>query len=172
MHQQPVHSATQTLKAALSQPELITADDTAAVFYNLQHLYAKIDELKELFPPTTLHAIAVKAMPLPSVLEKINQMGVGLEAASLPELVLALKAGVPPDKAVFDSPVKTREEIRFALQNHVRLNTDSLDEVARIAEILPTLDTKSTIGLRINPQVGTGTIAIDRKSTRLNSSHL
>ena len=74
MHQQPVHSATQTLKAALSQPELITADDTAAVFYNLQHLYAKIDELKELFPPTTLHAIAVKAMPLPSVLEKINQM--------------------------------------------------------------------------------------------------
>jgi diaminopimelate decarboxylase len=160
MTQQSPHTATQILKAALSHPGLITDNDTAVVFYNLQHLYEKIDELKQLFPPTTLHAIAVKAMPLPSVLEKINQKGVGLEAASLPELVLALKAGVPSDKAVFDSPVKTREEIRFALQHHVRLNADSLDEVARIAEILPSLETKSTIGLRINPQVGTGTIAI------------
>ncbi|NCA84665.1 MAG: diaminopimelate decarboxylase [Clostridia bacterium] len=148
------------LKAALSHPGLINNDDTAIVLYNLQHLTGKIEELKELFPPATLHAIAVKAMPLPSVLEKINRQGVGLEAASLPELVLALKAGVSPDKVVFDSPVKTREEIRFALQNHVRLNADSLDEVARIAEILPTLETKSIIGLRINPQVGTGTIAI------------
>lgn len=160
MQQKSTHTEIEILKAALSQPELLTDDDTAAVFYNLQHLYGKIVELKELFPPTTLHAIAVKAMPLPSVLEKIKQAGVGLEAASLPELVLALKAGVTPDKVVFDSPVKTREEIRFALQNHVRLNADSLDEVARIAEILPTLETKSIIGLRINPQVGTGTIAI------------
>lgn len=160
MQQKSTHTEIEILKAALSQPGLITDADTAAVFYNLQHLYRKIEELKELFPSATLHAIAVKALPLPSVLEKINRQGVGLEAASLPELVLALKAGVSPDKVVFDSPVKTREEIRFALQNHVRLNADSLEEVARIAEILPTLETKSIIGLRINPQVGTGTIAI------------
>lgn len=148
------------LEKSLFRKGLINSNDTAIVFQDLDQLREKLDLLIRLFPDNTLHAIAIKAMPLPAILRKMGLSGAGLEAASLPELVLALKSGIAPEKIVFDSPVKTRDEIAFALKNHVHLNADNLDEAGRIASILPALDTRSTIGLRINPQVGTGRIQI------------
>ncbi|MFP4471453.1 MAG: hypothetical protein ACLFPE_12240 [Bacteroidales bacterium] len=148
------------LQRALSRKGLLSAADTAVIFQDLDAMEERLDQLKKFFPEHTLHAIAIKAMPLPPVLRKIGNAGAGLEAASLPELVLALKSGVQPTKIVFDSPVKTREEIEFALRNQVLLNADSLDEIHRIAEIHPHTKTKSIVGLRINPQVGEGRISI------------
>ena len=85
-------------------------------------------------------------------------MEVGMEVASLPELYLAEKAGFPPEMIVFDSPSKTKEEIEYALKLGVYLNADSFTELDRIDDILKTLKSTSTIGVRINPQVGSGTI--------------
>jgi diaminopimelate decarboxylase len=85
-------------------------------------------------------------------------MGVGAEVASLPELYMAEKAGFTPDTIVFDSPCKTKAEIEYALKSGVCFNADSFDELDRIAEILKTINSKSIIGVRINPQVGTGSI--------------
>ncbi len=148
------------MQKALSRKGLLSVADTALVFQDLDGMEERLDLLKSVFPENCLHAIAIKAMPLPTVLRKIGHAGAGLEAASLPELVLALKSGIHPSKIVFDSPVKTHKEIEFALRNHVHLNADSLDEIHRIAEIRPQTETQSTIGLRINPQVGEGKIRI------------
>lgn len=148
------------LEKSLLRKGLLDTKDTAVVFQDLEKLQEKLDLLIRLFPENTLHAIAIKAMPLPAILRKMGLAGAGLEAASLPELVLALKSGIEPEKIVFDSPVKTTEEIEFALKQHVHINADSLDEIERIAAIIPKTDSKSTIGLRINPQVGVGRIKI------------
>ena len=48
----------------------------------------------------------------------------------------------------------------------MNLNADSFDELDRIAEVLKTVRSKSTIGVRINPQVGLGSI----KSTSVADS--
>jgi diaminopimelate decarboxylase len=93
-------------------------------------------------------------------------MGAGLEVASLPELYLAEKAGFAPGKVVFDSPAKTKQEIECALKLGVHLNADSFDELDRITEILKTVPSESIIGVRINPQVGSGSI----KSTSVSGS--
>lgn len=146
------------LSKALSDSNLIGPDDTALFFYNLSFINERINRLKEGFPENTLHAIAAKANPLSGILNRINTLGVGLEVASLPELHLAIKAGFAPQKIVFDSPCKTRAEIEYALQAGVYINADSFDELERIAGLLTTIESKSKIGLRINPQVGTGSI--------------
>jgi diaminopimelate decarboxylase len=121
-------------------------------------LQERVVNLKSLFPENTLHAVAAKANPLAKTLSKIRSMGVGLEVASLPELYLAEKAGFSADKIVFDSPSKTKDEIEYALRSGVYLNADSFVELDRISEILQTMSSKSIIGLRINPQVGPGSI--------------
>jgi len=148
------------LENALCREGLINTDDSAVIFYDLDFIQNRVEKLISLFPPDALHAIAVKANPLPAVLTKINLLGVGAETASLPELVIAIKSGFPNRKIVFDSPVKTTGELEFALKAGVHINADSLTEIGRIAEIRKRIESKSTVGLRINPQAGTGKIAI------------
>jgi diaminopimelate decarboxylase len=146
------------LANALRYKDLLCADDTAMLFYDLAFWNERIKNLRDLFPLSTLHAVAVKANPLPQILVKIREAGVGVEVASLPELYLAEKTGFAPQQIVFDSPCKTRAEIEYALRLGVHLNADSFDELDRIAEILKSVKSESVIGLRINPQVGTGSI--------------
>ncbi len=154
----PDERISKVFSQALQEHGLIDEDDTAIVFYDLSYLEERINNLIELFPKSALHAIAVKANPLIKILGKIKELGVGLESATLPELYLAEKAGFSPNKIVFDSPVKTVQELEYALKLGVHINTDSLSELERIDELLRKKPASSTIGVRINPQVGSGTI--------------
>lgn len=154
----------QTIEKALRSGTL-RVQDTSAIFYDLTFLEQRIRRLIDCFPAGTLHGLAVKANPLSQLLKWCNQLdrAIGVEAASAGEVALALKCGFQPDRIVFDSPVKTREEIAFALDTGIRLNVDNLQELERIHDYVirkgPGWQTQSTIGLRINPQVGMGSIA-------------
>ncbi|MBD3235041.1 MAG: diaminopimelate decarboxylase [candidate division Zixibacteria bacterium] len=139
---------------------IITEEDTAVFFYDLSRLKARIDNLITLFPDSTLHAVAVKANPLISILKYLEKLNVGAEAASLPELYLAEKCGYRPERIAFDSPVKTWEEIEYALKLGVHINIDSFEELKRISTLLKSVNSRSTMGIRINPQVGAGTIEL------------
>ncbi|MFF1843375.1 diaminopimelate decarboxylase [Streptomyces sp. NPDC058217] len=107
--------------------------------------------------PGVLHTFAAKAASLVPVLRLLAECGMGCEVASPGELRLALDAGFAPSDIVLDSPAKTRDEIRQALALGVALNADSLDEVRRIASLRPS-SSASVIGMRVNPQVGSGSI--------------
>jgi diaminopimelate decarboxylase len=85
----------------------------------------------------------------------------------------ALRCGCPPSRIVYDSPCKTTEELRFALEAGVMVNANSLQEVERIAAVLDGFSREryrsaSVIGLRVNPMVGAG--AIDALSTATATS--
>ena len=136
---------------------LLDAQDTAAIFYDLTRLKAAVKDLKTQFPRSALHAVAIKANPLKKILEHLRDWGVGLEAASLPELLLGERAGFDPHRLVYDSPVKSAEELRQALNRGVHLNADNFSEVERISAMRKE-NQRGTVGLRINPQIGTGRI--------------
>lgn len=133
--------------------------DTSIIIHDLDGLEASFAAVRAAFPPETLSAVAVKANPLPPLLAFLAERGAGAEVASLPELELALTAGVPPTRIVFDSPAKTREELRAAVRLGVHINADNLDELARLAELAAEPDLPApSVGLRINPQAGLGRI--------------
>ncbi|WP_211233315.1 diaminopimelate decarboxylase [Brevibacterium album] len=136
--------------------------------------------------PADLHTVAVKAAPLVPLLELLGDAGLGCEAASRGEIALALRAGVPPERIVFDAPAKTRSDIRFALARGISLNVDGWQELDRIdeeighgaaagtasavtgADAAGTSGTASRIGVRVNPQRGAG--AISAMSTATETS--
>jgi diaminopimelate decarboxylase len=143
----------------------LRSEDSAMIFYDLTMLETRINRLKSAFPENTLHTLAIKANPLLGILRLTRDFSpsVGVEAATIGEVHLALKAGFGPERIVYDSPVKTMDELRFALARGIHINADSLAEVDRIGAILSEVEPAEapapSVAIRINPQVGTGTIA-------------
>jgi diaminopimelate decarboxylase len=135
------------LQAAVAAGHLDGAH-TAAIYIDERVLHERFDALDAAFPGA-LHAMAVKALPLPWVLAEAVRRGFGLEAASAGELALAWDAGASADRVVFDSPANTIPELEDAISRGVRVNADTLGELDRIAALGPT----GHIGLRINPVV-------------------
>ncbi|TJZ42496.1 diaminopimelate decarboxylase [Streptomyces piniterrae] len=105
-----------------------------------------------------LHAFAVKAASLVPVLRLLAQEGLGCEVASPGELALARAAGVPASRTVLDSPAKTPAELREALALGIAVNADNPEELARIDRLMSSAPTTAPVGLRVNPQIGGGTI--------------
>ena len=149
------------LRSAISKG-LIREEDTAVVFYDLSFLESRIRYLTGCFPQNTLHGLALKANPLARIMEFVKGIApnIGVEAASIGELTMALKAGYLPDQVVFDSPVKTMADLEFALITGVNINIDNLSELERVNKIILTgsFTLTGSVGLRINPQIGVGTI--------------
>lgn len=141
----------------LQQGYLDQAD--AVLVHDLDRMRGHIAALQAAFPPNTLHAVAVKANPVIEVLRACVDAGAGLECASLPEVYCSLAAGCEPGSVIFDSPAKTRAELRDVLDRRVYVNADNLEELDRIAAITAEAPTASVIGMRVNPQVGAGSIA-------------
>ncbi|MGW1003377.1 diaminopimelate decarboxylase [Streptomyces sp. NPDC002520] len=112
-----------------------------------------------------LHAFAVKATPLVPVLRLLNEEGIGAEVASPGELALARTAGVAAGRTVFDAPAKTEAELREALALGVAVNADNPQELARIDALVDASPTRSPLGLRVNPQIGGGTIGATSTAT-------
>ncbi|KUJ66762.1 diaminopimelate decarboxylase [Streptomyces albus subsp. albus] len=106
-----------------------------------------------------LHAFAVKAAPLVPVLRLLAAEGLGCEVASPGELALARAAGLTPARTVLDSPAKTPAELREALALGIAVNVDSRGELSRLDALVASAPTASPLGVRVNPQVGGGSIA-------------
>ena len=134
----------------------LTDDHTWMLVVDLDDVVARWTVLRESFGPGWLHAIAIKAHTLRATLQLLVEQGAGLEAASLGELDLALGAACPPERIVFDSPVKTRSELEHALSLGVTLNADNLAELARIDDLLRGCAPSGRIGIRVNPELGAG----------------
>jgi diaminopimelate decarboxylase len=139
---------------------LVGEDQPVAGFVDIDGLNATVALLHATFPGHFLHAFAVKAGSILSILRLVRAAGMGCEVASPGELALALAAGFAPERIVFDSPAKTRAEIALALGRGMTLNVDSFQELARVdAWMRENPGCASVIGIRVNPQVGGGSIA-------------
>nr|WP_202538028.1 diaminopimelate decarboxylase [Streptomyces sp. SID8350] len=146
------------VRAAVRQG-LLGESRPVAGFVDTDGVRSSVAALREAFAhsPGVLHTFAAKACSLIPVLRLLADCGMGCEVASPGELRLAVEAGFAPGTIVLDSPAKTREEIRLALALGVAVNADSLDELQRI-DALRNRDSAAVLGLRVNPQVGGGSI--------------
>jgi diaminopimelate decarboxylase len=104
------------------------------------------------------HTFAVKAASLVPVLALLGECGLGAEVASPGELALAHAAGIPAARTVLDSPAKTTAELREALALGIAVNADNPQELARIDALRAAAPSDSPVGLRVNPQIGAGSI--------------
>ncbi|MEW1911601.1 diaminopimelate decarboxylase [Kitasatospora sp. NPDC085895] len=139
---------------------LVGARHAAAGFLDVDGVRRTVTGLHAAFGPDVpvLHTFAAKAAALVPVLRLVADAGMGCEVASPGELALARAAGVPADRIVLDSPAKTAAELAQAVDLGIAVNADNLQELERIAALPAPGRSGSVLGLRVNPQVGTGTI--------------
>eukprot|EP01124_Arcella_intermedia_P011707 TRINITY_DN1812_c0_g1_i1.p1 TRINITY_DN1812_c0_g1~~TRINITY_DN1812_c0_g1_i1.p1 ORF type:complete len:455 (+),score=86.39 TRINITY_DN1812_c0_g1_i1:39-1403(+) len=163
--QRPAGNVPLVLRQAIK--ENIVGEKTPLVlFFDLSSVDSSVKALKSSFPDHFLHTLAVKANPTLEVMKRVYALGMGFESASIGELTQSLRAAGDPSRIVFDSPVKTTQELQLALSKGVNVNADNFQELERLCRLVKDnpewyrhYTTKGRLGLRINPQVGSGSIA-------------
>ncbi|AEW94442.1 MULTISPECIES: type III PLP-dependent enzyme domain-containing protein [Streptomycetaceae] len=151
------------LRAAVEQ-RLVTPEQPLAGLLDVAGVRASAAELRAAFATpgvAVTHTFAVKAAALVPVLRLLHAEGIGCEVAGPGELALARAAGVPAELTVLDSPAKTDGELREALRLGVAVNADNFAELARLDALVagaPGGLPASRLGVRVNPQLGAGTI--------------
>lgn len=162
-------SLSTTATADIEDADLPLPPQKLAVVYDLDAIDMAFQSLLTSFPAHFEHRFAMKSCPLSFFVRRAIDNDVGMECASVVEVMHALRLGCPAHRIVFDSPCKTEEDIAFALNAGVEVNADNFDELAiirahaeamfqsnfpectpRFAGHLP------RIGLRVNPLLGAG----------------
>jgi len=91
---------------------------------------------------------AVKALPNPSILRLLNELGCGADCASEPEIVLAQRSGITGKKIMFSSNETTKREYEIAINAGAIINLDDLTHIEFLEKLGPLPD---TMCCRYNP---------------------
>jgi diaminopimelate decarboxylase len=101
---------------------------------------------------------AVKACPNPSIMKILKEEGFGADCSSLPELILAEKAGITGEDIMFTSNDTPAEEFQEAKRLNAIIN---LDDILHIETLEKSSDLPELICFRFNPgSARTGNVII------------
>ncbi|MDC3162855.1 diaminopimelate decarboxylase [Candidatus Pelagibacter sp.] len=133
---------------------------TPAYCYSYSKLKENINKFKENFKSfSPLICFSVKSNTNVNIIREIKKFGLGADVVSKGELMMALKAGVPPSKIVFSGVGKTKEEINFAIEKKILLiNAESKSEIQEINKIARQKKKKIKVGIRLNPNTDAKTL--------------
>jgi len=134
---------------------------TPAYCYSFNRLKNNINLFKRNFKSfSPLICFAIKSNTNLSLIREIKKFGLGADVVSMGELLLAIKAGINPNKIVFSGVGKTSDEIKFAIDKKILLiNAESESEVKEIERIGRLKKKKVQIGIRLNPNTDAKTIS-------------
>ncbi|TDA32792.1 MAG: diaminopimelate decarboxylase [Hadesarchaea archaeon] len=96
---------------------------------------------------------ALKANSNSAVVRVLATEGAGADVSSENELRIALRAGIPGEKMVFNGNLKTQEELRLALKHGVTINIDNFQELEVVERLAGKMKTEARISFRINPNI-------------------
>lgn len=120
------------------------AYDSAVIDYQLK-------KLRESLPEAIHLHYAIKANPMPEVVNYLAQHSDGLDVASGGELKIALASGINPALISMAGPGKSESELRLAIEHGVTINMESEGEMARIAKLAGELKITPKVAIRVNP---------------------
>ncbi len=128
--------------------------------YSYSKLKENINKFKKNFKSfSPLICFAVKSNTNVNLISEIKKFGLGADVVSLGELMIAIKAGIKPNKIVFSGVGKTSSELNFAINKKILLiNAESLSEIMEINRLAKLRNKKVRIGVRLNPNTDAKTL--------------
>ncbi|KKN40405.1 hypothetical protein LCGC14_0733590 [marine sediment metagenome] len=100
---------------------------------------------------------AMKANSSLSLLKILDSEGASFDCTSAGEIYTCLKAGISSEKIIFTGNMFTNDDFKFAVENNVLVNIDSISQLRRLAKVYDDLGKeKKIISFRINPEFGAG----------------
>lgn len=120
--------------------------------YDRGLLTQRVRDLRKHLPDQIHIHYAMKANPMPAVVQHMAPLLDGLDVASGGEMKVALDTPMPPERISMAGPGKRPEELAAAIAAGITINIESETELATIARQSETLGLRPRVALRINPQ--------------------
>lgn len=114
-------------------------------------LRTRVAELRAALPRGVKLHYAMKANPMPALVQFMAGLVDGIDVASAGELQVALDAGAPTAEISFAGPGKRDIELRQAVAAGVLVNVESLREMPVLAAASQALGLPARVALRVNP---------------------
>ena len=119
--------------------------------YSRAAMTQRVAELRAALPPDVHLHYAMKANPMPAVVQHLASLVDGIDVASGGELRVALDTGMEPARISFAGPGKGEAELSCAIAAGIVLNLESEGEMERAAVIGRRLAIVPKVNVRVNP---------------------
>ena len=119
--------------------------------YDRGLLSARVSELRAALPKRLGLSYAMKANPMPAVVQHLAGQVDAIDVASALEMQVALDTALPTERVSFAGPGKTAAEIRQAVAAGVMIEMESITEARRVVAAGEELGIRPRAALRVNP---------------------
>jgi diaminopimelate decarboxylase len=119
--------------------------------YDRRLLSERVELLRRLLPSSIELHYAIKANPMPALVQHLAGLVDGFDVASEGELNIALNTGIQPSAVSFAGPGKQPPELITAIATGILINIESARELETVAHIGLEQGRRPQIALRINP---------------------
>jgi diaminopimelate decarboxylase len=119
--------------------------------YDRRLLTERVDVLRATLPPAVRLGYAVKANPMPAVVQHLAGLVDALDVASTLEMQNALDTPMPASRISFAGPGKTATEIVQAVAAGVTIEMESETEARRVTQAGEMLGVRPRVAVRVNP---------------------
>ncbi|MCR2808935.1 MULTISPECIES: pyridoxal-dependent decarboxylase, exosortase A system-associated [unclassified Microbacterium] len=119
--------------------------------YDRGLLDARVEALRAALPARIELSYAMKANPMPAVVQHLARRVDRIDVASGLEMQVALDTTIRPDRVSFAGPGKTPAEIRQAVAAGILIEIESRTELGRVIAAGDELGLTPDIAIRVNP---------------------
>jgi len=119
--------------------------------YDRALLSERVAQLRQALPAALHLHYAMKANPMPAVVQHMAALTDGIDVASVAEMQVALDTGTSAADISFAGPGKGDHELRAAVAAGVIINLESAGELERTADQGTALGVQPRVAIRVNP---------------------
>lgn len=119
--------------------------------YDRGLLRARVTELRAMLPASVSLHYAMKANPMPALVNFMAGLVDGIDVASAGELKVALDAGADVREISFAGPGKQRWELARAMAAGVLINIESFREITELSSLSQETGLPARVAVRVNP---------------------
>lgn len=127
------------------------AGRTPFYIYDRVAITRRVAELRRVLPPEVKLHYAMKANPMPAVVQHTSALVDGLDVASAGEMRVALATSTPPADISFAGPGKSDAELRAAVEAGIVINMESEREVRVLTQFARAAGKRPRVAIRVNP---------------------
>lgn len=119
--------------------------------YDRSLLTARVKLLRSTLPARINLSYAIKANPMPAVVQHLASLVDSFDVASVQEMRTALDTPMHADHVSFAGPGKTETDIAQAVAAGITIEIESATEAARIVQAGDRLGLRPRVAIRVNP---------------------
>ncbi len=119
--------------------------------YDRSAIERRLVDMRARLPEQLFIHYAVKANPMPALVQFLSDKVDGFDVASVKEMEIALDSGMSPDFISFAGPGKTQHEIEAGVAARITFHVESENELKRIIAVGKEQGELPKVALRVNP---------------------